>query len=179
LPPDHSFATTVAVLTCRGYDEPRNAPQQWVLLAYRLPREPSTPRSTLWRKLRRLGALQLLDGLVGLPLDSRNREQLEWLADEGLAAGGAASTWLAEPLSRAHERERVGQLTRAIAAEYRDGTVEAHTARGEDTGIQRRTVARLRRELRRIGQRDYFPPPERHEARQAVEALARTMEVTP
>src|SRR6266508_2543318 len=28
----------------------------WVLLVYRLPRDPSTPRSALWRKLRRLGA---------------------------------------------------------------------------------------------------------------------------
>src|SRR6266513_24541 len=54
----------------------------WVLLAYRLPRDPSTPRSALWRKLRRLGAEQVLDGLAALPLDARNREQLEWLADE-------------------------------------------------------------------------------------------------
>src|SRR6266511_5468785 len=28
----------------------------WVLLAYRLPRDPSTPRSALWRKLRRIRA---------------------------------------------------------------------------------------------------------------------------
>ena len=48
---------------------------EWVLLAYRLPREPSTPRSALWRKLRRLGAAQLLDGLAALPLDARNRER--------------------------------------------------------------------------------------------------------
>jgi hypothetical protein len=33
-------------------------------------------------------------------------------------------------------------------------------------------VARLRRELRRVGSRDYFPPPERDEARAAVERLA-------
>ena len=32
----------------------------WVLLAYRLPREPSTPRSALWRKLHLLGAQQTL-----------------------------------------------------------------------------------------------------------------------
>jgi RibD C-terminal domain len=35
-----------------------------VLLAYRLPGEPSTPRSLLRRKLRRLGAAQLLDRLA-------------------------------------------------------------------------------------------------------------------
>ena len=34
----------------------------------------------VWRKLKRLGVAQLLDGLVTLPLDSRNREQLEWIA---------------------------------------------------------------------------------------------------
>ena len=38
-----------------------------VLLAYRLPREPSGPRVTVWRKLRRLGVAQVLDGLVALP----------------------------------------------------------------------------------------------------------------
>src|SRR5688500_11501901 len=52
--------------------------RDWVLLAYRLPREPSAPRLAVWRKLKRLGVAQLLDGLVGLPLDSRNREQLVW-----------------------------------------------------------------------------------------------------
>ena len=53
---------------------------QWVLLAYRLPRDPSTPRSALWRKLRQLGAVQVLDGLAALPLDARNREQLDPLS---------------------------------------------------------------------------------------------------
>jgi hypothetical protein len=37
--------------------------------------------------------------------------------------------------------------------------------------VKDQTVARLRRELRRIAQRDYFPPPEREEARRAVESL--------
>src|SRR2546430_16341639 len=63
----------------------------WVLLAYRLPRDPSTPRSALWRKLRRLGAAQVLDGLAALPLDARNREQLEWLPGAGLQAGGGGA----------------------------------------------------------------------------------------
>ena len=31
---------------------------EWVLLFYRLPRVPSTPRSAVWRKLKRLGAAQ-------------------------------------------------------------------------------------------------------------------------
>jgi Protein ChrB, N-terminal len=77
----------------------------WVLLAYRLPRLPSTPRSALWRKLRRLGAAQLLDGLVASPLDARTREQLEWLADEVIESEGEATIWVAELALFAQERE--------------------------------------------------------------------------
>src|ERR687892_36086 len=83
----------------------------WVLLAYRVPREPSTPRSALWRKLRRLGAAQVVDGLAALPLDARNREQLEWLADEGAEAGGGATRWGGgRPPARFSPRPRGAEL---------------------------------------------------------------------
>src|SRR5215207_6471513 len=50
----------------------------WVVLVHRVPREPSTPRIAIWRKLRALGAAQLGDGVVALPEDARTREHLEW-----------------------------------------------------------------------------------------------------
>ncbi len=143
-----------------------------MLLSYRLPREPSSPRITLWRKLKRLGVVQLLDGLVALPLDSRNREQLEWLADEVLEAGGEALIWIGEVGSAAQERELARQMAAFVSADYRRLIADAHAASDLSAGARRRTLGRLRRELRRIRSRDYFPPPEREAARQAVEALA-------
>jgi hypothetical protein len=147
-----------------------------VLLAYRLPREPSTPRSSLWRKLRRLGAAQLLDGLAALPLDARNREQLEWLADEVTEAGGEATLWVGELSSGAQERELASRMAESVAAEYRAVTEAAGAAHAEPPGQRRRTLGRLRRELRRIRARDYFPPPERDQAQRAVEELAALVE---
>ena len=144
----------------------------WVLLAYRLPREPSTPRSALWRKLRRLGAAQLLDGLAALPLDARNREQLEWLADEVAEADGEATIWVGELASAAQERELASRMAESVAAEYRTLIADATAALPERSGRRRRTLGRLRRELRRIRARDYFPPPERELAQRAVEELA-------
>jgi hypothetical protein len=67
--------------------------EEWVLLAYRLPRIPSTPRSAVWRKLRRLGVAQLGDGLVALPADARTQEQLEWVAEDVADHGGEATVW--------------------------------------------------------------------------------------
>jgi hypothetical protein len=148
------------------------------LLAYRLPREPSTPRSALWRKLRRLGAAQVLDGLAALPLDARNREQLEWLADEVSEAGGEATIWIGELASARQERELATRMAEAVADDYAAVIAEAAAAGADATGQRRRTLARLRRELRRIRARDYFPPPERERAERAVEELATLVEET-
>jgi Protein ChrB, N-terminal len=145
---------------------------EWVLLAYRLPREPSGPRVTLWRKLRRLGVVQVLDGLVALPADARTREQLEWLADEVLEAGGEASVWLGRLGSAAQERALAGRMAMAVAADYAAVAADAATGEGESGVVRRRTVARLRRELQRIGRRDFFPPAERERAHRAVDDLA-------
>jgi hypothetical protein len=67
-----------------------------VLLTYRVPRVPSTPRIAIWRKLRSMGVAQIGDGLVALPDDARTREQLEWVAADVDAAGGSAILWRAE-----------------------------------------------------------------------------------
>ena len=146
-----------------------------MLLAFRLPREPSTPRIALWRKLKRLGAAQLLDGLVALPLDSRNREQLEWLADDVIEAGGEATIWIGELASAEQERQLVARMRELVAGDYRALIAAAEAARSQNSG-RRRSLARLRRELRRIRQRDYFPSEERELAQQAVEELAAAIE---
>lgn len=139
--------------------------RDWVLLAYRLPREPSTPRISLWRRLRRLGAAQLGDGLVALPANDHTREQLEWLAGEVAEAGGEATVWLADPATAAQGRVLAQRMRVAAGAEYRE---VCETAR---TGGDRRTRARLRRALRAIRARDYFDAPERGAAEHAVEQL--------
>ena len=147
------------------------ATREWVLLAYRIPREPSTPRIAVWRKLRRLGAAQLNDGLVALPLDARTREHFEWIADDVTAAGGEAAIWLARPATKAQERELAAQMAAEAEAEYEAVAAEARAARSDDAGSRRRTAARLRRELQRIRQRDYFPKAGFDRAAAAVDRL--------
>ena len=149
---------------------------RWVLLAYRLPREPSTPRIALWRKLRRLGAAQLLDGLVALPLDSRNRERLEWLAEEVNEAGGDASVWIGELTSAREERELAQRMAEEVAKEYGAIADEAAAAATSDDRSER-LLERLRRELRRVRARDYFPTDARRAAEAALERLSESLRV--
>ena len=129
----------------------------------------------MWRALRRLGAAQVLDGLVALPADSRTREQLEWLADSVVEGGGQATVWLARPTSAAQEREIAAAMRAAVGVEYARLAGDAERARASSVGTRKRTLGRLRRELRRIRRRDYFPAPEAADARAAVEALAQSV----
>ena len=147
-------------------------PGQWVLLSYRLPREPSTPRIAVWRKLKRLGVAQISDGLVALPADARTREQLEWMAEEVTEAGGTAGIWLAQPGALAQERELATAMAAARADEYRKVAEEAAALEAEPPAERERAVRRLRAELRRIARRDFFAPPARDQAHAAVERLA-------
>lgn len=142
-----------------------------MLLSYRVPREPSSPRIAVWRRLRRLGVAQLGDGLVALPWDARTQEQLEWVAEEVAEAGGESTLWRGRPISARDEQRLVRQLATAREAEYRLLHDRAESAT-DLTGPELVKVVRsLRRELRQVQRRDYFPPPGRDQAKIAVETL--------
>src|SRR5690348_17800208 len=115
---------------------------QWVLLCYRLPREPSTPRITVWRNLKRLGVGQLTDGLVTLPADARTREQLEWVAQMVIEYGGEASIWLAQPATNAQERHVAATMAAARAGEYQSVISDVSGAATLDPRDRGRIAAR-------------------------------------
>jgi hypothetical protein len=92
----------------------------WILISYRIPREPSTPRIAIWRRLRRLGALHIGDGVAAVPHGDAAREQIDWIAADIEEAGGEAIVWLATPSTKAEQRhlerrrrERLAEVEKA------------------------------------------------------------------
>lgn len=146
-------------------------PGRWVLLAYRLPRQPSTPRIAVWRKLERLGVARLGDGLVGLPADARTQEQIDWIAQEITEAAGSATVWLASPASVGQERAIAAAMRAARVAEYEAVLAQARAATAAGATERARAARKLRAELHRIARRDFFPPRQREQAQTAVDAL--------
>jgi hypothetical protein len=139
-----------------------------------MPREPSSPRIAVWRKLKGLGVGQLGDGLVALPADARTREQLEWVAEQVVEGGGQSTLWLARPASLAQEQQIAAAMAAARAVEYAKILAEAEAASAGDSHSRAAVARRLRNELHRIGRRDFFPPAERDTAKAAVSALQET-----
>jgi hypothetical protein len=68
----------------------------WLMLQHRVPTEPSVGRVTVWRKMKRLGAILLQDAVWALPATPATREQLQWLAAEIVELGGEARVWEAQ-----------------------------------------------------------------------------------
>lgn len=152
--------------------EVSSAPSEWVLLSYRLPRDPSGPRTTLWRRLKRLGVAQIADGLVALPADARTRESLEWLADDVTEANGTAGLWVARPATVAQERDLAAGMAAARAEEYRALAEQCRQDIQSHAAERGRALRRSRTEWRAINRRDFFPPPEREQASAALRDLA-------
>lgn len=151
--------------------------ENWVLLSYRMPREPSTPRIAVWRRLKRLGVAQLGDGLVGLPFDAATKESLEWVANLVEEAAGSATMWIATPTLRRYGRELATELRDQRAAEYQELMERTHELM--TVGAPTRSLRALRDGLRRIERRDYFPPSERAEARELIGRAETTGRTTP
>src|SRR5215212_7598685 len=148
--------------------------QRWLILIYRLPREPSRPRVAAWRKLKALGALYLQDGVVALPEDAVTREQLEWLQLQIREASGGATLWDAQPNTSKEKKELVEAFRSSREEAYR--TLIAGAKR-----IQRKAelggsktlpeeLGKLEREFRMERRRDYFRSPLRKEADSALKA---------
>lgn len=154
----------------------------WLLCCYRLPTEPTRLRLAIWRRLRRIGAVMLHDGLWTLPASPQTREDFEWLAEEIEERGGSVLVWEARSIGAAQDRAVVERF-RADAAERYDALVEAARQLGRiasrralkagsvDQAMQR--LRALERGLHLDRKRDYFKGPGRPAADQAIrEAVA-------
>jgi hypothetical protein len=149
---------------------------RWVVLVYRVPRDPSSPRIAVWRQLRRLGAAQLGDGVVALPEDARTREQLEWVAERVVEIGGTALLMRSETLTNSDERRLVAALASTRADEYAALTSRVRALLRSPSltpAERRRALKAVRRQLREVRRRDHFPPEERETAATLVAELGR------
>lgn len=94
--------------------------RKWLLLSYRIPREPTAGRVYVWRKLKQLGAIAAQDAMWVLPQTARTQEQFQWLAAEITELGGEAMLFEAEQLYATDAELLRKQFIEPVEAEYRE-----------------------------------------------------------
>jgi CHASE3 domain sensor protein len=88
----------------------------WLLLIYRVPPEPTRLRSTVWRRIKSLGAIYLQNSVAALPASPANERSLRKLRREIVDMSGTAILLTAAAL--AGESEVRGAFLTARNEEY-------------------------------------------------------------
>jgi hypothetical protein len=139
----------------------------WLLLLFSLPTNRNTERVAVWRRLKKMGAVQIKTSTYLLPDEPAQYEQFQWLAKQIRDYGGDST------LVRAHEIE--GLTKERVIAIFND-------ARGKDYGELRKSLQsfiarqkkmdaeeagseleRLTRRFREVRAVDFFDSPRGHD----------------
>jgi hypothetical protein len=149
---------------------------RWLVLVWRLPTGSSTPRVTVWRRLRRLGAVPLTPGAAALPYTPELLEQLDWIAEQVADDGGDAWVLPVGQLPERDESRIIAQAKADRAEEYRDLELEARRLVGDASDHDRARRA-LGRRLSKVVARDHFKAPEGKAASAAVRRRLSTLPI--
>jgi len=141
----------------------------WVVFSYSLSSKGhSSPRVTIWRRLRRLGAVSPSGGLYILPAREECLEALQWLTQEVQQAQGEALMMHVERFDGMSDAHLIEFFRAARAAEYTALEAQATTLE-KRVGVQlapaerrqlREALEKLRRRHADIVRVDYFDAPE-------------------
>lgn len=150
----------------------------WLLLLYALPARRGSARVSLWRQLKKSGAVALKSSTYLLPDEPRHRERFQWLAQQVREGGGDATLIYATDIEGTSDEEIVRMFNAARAAEYAAfvtelGTVIAANRRKAADNFAA-SLERFAARFEEIRQTDYFDAPQAEEARMQLER-ARTL----
>ena len=164
---------------------PDSSHRRWLLLIYRLPSDPSSARSAVWRETKRLGALSLQHGVCLLPDGEATREAYTRLQERIAGYGGDAMVLETVSPDEAWEVRIVAQFNAARDEEYDEVVDETERFREEIEREKRKgkftfaeledeesNLERLRKYLAQVQARDAFGAPGQARAVAAVEQCA-------
>jgi hypothetical protein len=120
----------------------------WLLLNYKIPPQPTSSRVYVWRKLKKLGAILLLDAIWVLPNTARVLEQFQWLAAEIIELGGEAHVWKSNAILSGQEEFLIQQFNRQADAAFEDLLNEINQEDADLTALSRK--------FQQLRQQDYF-----------------------
>lgn len=163
---------------------------QWLVIIYRVPTEPSSARSAIWRETKRLGALSLQNAVRMLPLSEANRQAYSRLAQRIENYGGEASVLETISPDADWQTRTIARFNAARDEEYGEMVDEAERFREEidrerhkskftfaELEDQESNLERLHTYLSQVAARDRFSASGRGRAQAEIERCAAELEI--
>ena len=142
-------------------------PASWLLLLFSLPTNRNTERVAVWRRLKKLGAIQFTTSTYLLPDQATQYEQFQWLAQQIRDYGGDSTLVRVQEIEGLTKEKAVAMFNDACAKDYaelrkslqdfitRQRKMDAEMATGE--------LERFTRQFREIRKIDFFDSPRGHD----------------
>jgi len=139
----------------------------WLLLLFSLPTKRKTERVAVWRRLKKMGAVQMKTSTYLLPDEPAQYEQFQWLAQQIRDYGGDSTLVRAQEIEGLTPDEVVSLFNTAREAEYSDlkKTLQNFISRRRkrDAESAAGELERLTRQFRELQQIDFFDCARGHE----------------
>src|SRR6266850_3364663 len=151
----------------------------WLLLLYGLPAKGNTARVTLWRKLKKYGAVQLKTSAYVLPNKPEHYERFQWLATEIKESGGEATLIRVAQIEGVADEQIIQMFNEARAVEYKEVRQACQSLPNgrskEKKGELAAEFGKLQRRFREIKEVDYFKSPAADDTQMVLQRLEKIL----
>src|SRR5438270_6794852 len=142
-------------------------PSSWLLLLFSLPTNRKTERVAVWRRLKKMGAVQLKTSTYLLPDEPAQYEQFQWLAQQIRDYGGDSTLVRAQEIEGLTRDAVVSLFNTAREAKYADlkKALQNFISRHRKLDAESAAVEleRLTKQFRELRQMDFFDSARGHE----------------
>ncbi len=139
----------------------------WLLLLYSLPTKRNTERVAVWRRLKKMGAVQIKTSTYLLPDEPAQYEQFQWLAKQVRDYGGDSTLVRAQEIEGLTREKVVSLFNAARDQDYAAlrKSLQTFIARRQksDAAAAATELERFTRQFRELRQIDFFDSARGHE----------------
>src|SRR5437773_10813166 len=139
----------------------------WLLLLFSLPTNRNTERVAVWRRLKRMGAVQIKTSTYLLPDEPAQYEQFQWLAQQIRDYGGDSTLVRAQEIEGLSTEKVIAIFNDARAKDYAElrKSLQSFIGRRKkiDAEIAGAELERLTRQFREIREVDFFDSARGHD----------------
>jgi len=139
----------------------------WLLLLFSLPTIRNTERVAVWRRLKKMGAVQIKTSTYLLPDEPAQYEQFQWLAQQIRDYGGDSTLVRAHEIEGLTKEKVISFFNAARDKEYVElrKSLQSFIARRKksDAEFAAAELERLTKQFRELRQIDFFDSPRGHD----------------
>ncbi len=146
----------------------------WLILLYTLPAKQASTRLSVWRQLKRLGAISLKTSAFILPDRPEHEESFQWLAQSVRQNAGDATLLRAAQIDTLSDREVIDLFQETRASDYReilDSIKTLRPAKSRKTAPDAAEVERLKSRYQAVRRIDFFDSPLAQEVANGLNSL--------